>query len=242
MKFGGTIAFGPGNVSVLRLRRAMPGVLAAAVVTLAAGCSWIQPSNQVLADQGESTAHSGGASPSASSGAPSPSAPASASTQPAWAGALGAGVVVTAPAVVQPGADSPGAAVLGYVDALNAGSLTESCMYVPPSAQASCQAGVAGISASDAPTVENFVLGYVAVDGDEALVGSTGTFCAPHQTPPCVTNEDPAAIFSAAESFPDLWTASIAAGESTTNSYSLIPCVEVDGAWYIYNSGPGGNS
>ena len=150
--------------------------------------------------------------------------------------------MVTAPAAATPGIDSPGAAVLGYVDALNAGSLTESCMYLPPSAQADCRTGVAALSASDVPTVQNLVLGYVAVDGNEALVGSTGTFCAPDQTPTCVSNDDPAAIFSEAEPFPDLWTASIAAGESTTNSYSLIPCVEVDGAWYIYNTGPGGNS
>lgn len=150
--------------------------------------------------------------------------------------------MVTAPAVAEPGTDSPDAAVLGYVDALNTGSLTDACMYVPPSAQASCQAELAALPASDVPTVENFVLGYVAVDGNEALVGSTGTFCAPDQTPTCVTNDDPAAIFSEAEPFPDLWTASIAAGESTTNNYSLIPCVEVDGAWYIYNTGPGGNS
>jgi hypothetical protein len=44
-----------GTVIVLRLRRTMPVVLAVAVGALAAGCSWIQPSNQVLADQGQST-------------------------------------------------------------------------------------------------------------------------------------------------------------------------------------------
>ncbi len=101
---------------------------------------------------------------------------------------------------------------------------------------------MAGLPASDAPTVGNFVLGYVAVAGDEALVGSTGTFCTPHQTPACVSNDDPAAIFSEAKSFTELWAESVAAAESTTNSYSLIPCVKVDGAWYIYNTGPGGNT
>jgi hypothetical protein len=101
---------------------------------------------------------------------------------------------------------------------------------------------MAQLPASAAPTVKNFVLGYVAVDGTEALVGSTGTFCTPNQTPTCVSNDDPAAIFSEAKPFSDLWTESVAAGESTTNSYSLIPCIEVDGAWYIYNTGPGGNT
>jgi hypothetical protein len=221
----------------------MPAVVATAVVALAAGCSWIQPSNQVLADQGESTTPSSAPSQSASPAATSPSASASVtSTQPVWAQALGAGVVVTAPATATPGTDSPGAAVQGDVDALNAGSLTQSCMYTPPSAQANCQTAMAARSASDVPTVQNFVLGYVAVDGNEALVGSTGTFCAPDQTPACVSNDDPAAIFEDAKPFPELWTESIAAGESTTNSYSLIPCIYVDGAWYIYNTGAGGNS
>jgi hypothetical protein len=115
-------------------------------------------------------------------------------------------------------------------------------MYTPPSAQANCQAAMAALPASDAPTIANLVLGYVAVDGNEALVGATGTFCSPEQTPTCSSNDDPAAIFSEAKPFADLWAESVAAAESTTNSYSLIPCINVDGAWYIYNTGPGGNT
>ena len=158
---------------------------------------------------------------------------------------MGAGVVVTAPAAAAPGHDSPGAAMDGYVSALNARTLTRACRYFPPSAQAACRAEMAmARSGSSLPTIRDFALGYVAVDGDRALVGATGTFCLPDQTPACSSNDDPAAIFSAGKPFSELWAESVAADNATTttNSYSLAPCVEVGNKWYIYNAGPGGNA
>jgi hypothetical protein len=91
---------------------------------------------------------------------------------------------------------------------------------------------------------QNFALGYVAVDGDEALVGVTGMFCASNQTPACMSNVDPAAIFSEAKPFSELWAESVAADASTSTaySYSLAPCVKVGTQWYVYNPGPGGNT
>jgi hypothetical protein len=222
-----------------RLRRIMPAVLAAAVVALAAGCSWIQPSNKVLAEQGQT---SGTASAPSVGTSPSPSA-AAAAAQPNWARALGASVVVTAPAAAASGDDSPGAAMDGYVNALNAGTLVQACTYYPPSAQSTCRTTMASAPTGSSPTIRDFALGYVAVDGDEALVGVTGTFCAPNQTPTCSSNNDPAAIFSAGKTFGELWTESVAADVSpTTNSYSLAPCVKVGTKWYVYNPGPGGNT
>jgi hypothetical protein len=236
MKFGAAPAFGVGNVSVLRLARTVPGVVAAAVVALVGGCSWIQPSNQVLAAQGESAAPS--ARPN-----PSPSDPA-ASAQPAWVRALGAGVVVTAPAAAAPGDDSPGAAVQGYFNALIAGKPIQACTYYPPSGQASCRKLMAAVGKGSIPTLRDLALGYVVVDGNKALVGFTGTVCAPDETPACRTNDDPAAIFSDAQPFPHLWAESVAADTSSSgrNSYSLAPCVEVGSNWYVYNPGQGGNT
>lgn len=208
----------------------MLAVLPAAVVALA-GCSLIQPSNQVLADQGQSTPPVGVTSPSAS-------APA-AGAQPAWGRALGAGVVVTAPAAAAPGDDSPGAAVQGEQDATSA---SQACTYFPPSAQASCQAAVAQAPSGNSGTMQNFALGYVAVDGNEALVGSTGTSCSPDATPNCESNNDPAAIFSQGKLFSVLWAESVAADLSTGNNYQLIPCVEVGGNWYLYWPAAGGNN
>lgn len=236
MKIGGSLRSELGNVLGLRLRCAMPVLLAAAVVALAAGCSWIQPSNQVLADQAQSTTPAGRASPSAS-------APA-ASAQPEWVGELGPGVVVTAPAVAAPGDASPAAAVQGYVNAVNAGTLTQACAYFPPSGQSSCDTAMADAPSGSIPTFQGFSLAYVAVDGNEALVGATGMECVANDTPACSSNDDPAAIFSEGLPFSQLWAESIAAdaSSSSTNSYSLAPCVKVGANWYVYNPGPGGNT
>ena len=208
MKFWGTLALRVGDVVVLLLRCTMPAVLAAAVVALAAGCSWIQPSNRVLAEQGQSTSSSAGTSSSAS--APAPPA------QPAWAAALGVGVVVTAPTAATPGDDSPGAAVHGLAHTMSTGTLAQTCAYYPPSDQASCRAIMAQVPVgSRSGSIRDFALGYVAVDGNEALVGVTGTFCMPTAKPACMTNDNPAAIFSEAKPFRELWAESVAADVST---------------------------
>jgi hypothetical protein len=151
--------------------------------------------------------------------------------------------VLTAPAAAAPGHDLPGAAMHGYVNALNAGKLMRACRYYPPSAQTTCRTTMAHALTGSSPTIRDFALGYVAVDGNRALVGVTGTFCVPHQTPACTSNQDPAAIFSTAKPFPELWAESVAADISTTtNRYSLAPCVKVGTRWYVYNPGPGGNT
>jgi hypothetical protein len=212
----------------------MPVVLVAAVVALVAGCSWIQPSNRVLAEQGESAAPSGGTSSSTSALA--------AGAQPEWARALGAGVVVTAPAAAAPGDYSPAAAVQGLLNASTAGTPAQSCTWYPPSAQASCQAAVAKVPAGSGGTMRNFALGYVAVNGNEALVGTTGTSCSPDATPTCESNDDPAAVFAQAKPFPELWAESVAADLSTTNSYQLTTCVKVGDKWYVYSPIAGGNT
>jgi hypothetical protein len=147
--------------------------------------------------------------------------------------------VVTAPAAASPGDDSPGAAVQGEEDATTP---AQSCTYYPPSAQASCQTVAAGVSAGSRGTMQNFALGYVAIDGNEALVGSTGMSCSPDATPSCESNDDPAAIFSQAKPFSVLWAESVAADLSSTNSYQLIPCVKVADNWYVYWPLSGGNN
>ena len=68
-----------------------------------------------------------------------------------------------------------------------------------------------------------------------ALVGATGTFCVPNANPECYTNSDPAAIFSTQKSFSSLWTATNSSSSSSQNAYSLVPCVEVSGPWYVYS-------
>jgi hypothetical protein len=155
---------------------------------------------------------------------------------PSWASALGAGVTVTAPARVAPGDGSPGAAVEGVLDAFAAKRYTAECAYLEPSAQAPCASGAAQLSSGSAPYTKNAAIGYVAIHGDEALVGTTGTFCSPDQTPQCFSNRDPAAIFSSGKPFSALWAE--ANKTSSQNAYMLVPCIEVGGKWYVYAPPP----
>ncbi len=163
--------------------------------------------------------------------------------EPGWARALGSGVLITAPAATAAGHSSPGAALQGEVDAINSGKLADTCLYFPPASQATCRSAFGSTSASEgvSVSVRHFALGYVAVRGDEALVGSTGKYCAAAQTPECTSNANPAALFARGKSFAVLWKEAIVEDSSgATNDYSLAPCVRVSGRWYVYSppSGP----
>ena len=153
-------------------------------------------------------------------------------SQPSWASALGSGVTVDAPAQVSPGTGSPAATIQGVFSAIGSKQYKQECDYVEPDAQAGCKTGAAQLNSSNAPSLKNSGIGYVAIDGTKALVGTTGTFCVPNQTPKCYTNSDPAAIFSTKKSFSTLWTQTNKA--STANTYSLAPTIEISGHWYVY--------
>ena len=158
-------------------------------------------------------------------------------SESSWAPALGSGVTVQAPAQVSAGTGSPAAAVEGVLTAVGSGQFALECNYVEPSEQATCKTGAAAFNASDSPSFKNVKIGYVATDGAKALVGATGTFCVPNANPECYTNSDPAAIFSTQKSFSSLWTATNSSSSSSQNAYSLVPCVEVSGHWYVYSPG-----
>ena len=153
-------------------------------------------------------------------------------SQPSWASALGSSVTVDAPAQVSPGTGSPAAAVQGVLTATGSGNYAQECNYVEPNEQADCKNASTGFTSADTPSFKNVQIGYVAIDGTQALVGATGTFCVPNETPKCYTNNDPAAIFSTKKSFSALWTQTNKA--STANTYSLAPCIEISGKWYVY--------
>ena len=84
-----------------------------------------------------------------------------------------------------------------------------------------------------APTIKNAAIGYAAIDGDEALVGTTGTFCAHPQNPRCYSNSNPAAILSDGKPFGTLWSDQVKGGASN-DVYQLAGCVKVGGRWYLY--------
>jgi hypothetical protein len=84
-----------------------------------------------------------------------------------------------------------------------------------------------------APTIKNAAIGFAAIDGDKALVGTTGMFCAHPQNPQCYSNSDPAAILSGGKPFGTLWSQQVKPGRAN-DVYMLAPCVKVGRSWYLY--------
>jgi len=139
--------------------------------------------------------------------------------------------------------------VLAYTAAVSASNYQALCATVAPDAQSDCNKATAGAKPSGTKDT-NIEIGYVAVEGNEALVGFTGTNCDPNDSPKCNTNSDPAAILSSGKPFDQLYSAAEASVVSTTTNgaYSLGPLIQVNGDWYLnipdsYFTGSGsGNS
>jgi len=158
------------------------------------------------------------------------------SAPPKWVTALGTGVTVTGPGQVAPGHGSPGAALTGLLAAMSSKDPATVCDYISVESAARCEAQTGQVPRNRLPYGVSFKIGYVAVSGTRALAGFTGKICAPGATPECETNTSPAAIFSAGDTFAALWTQTVAPNSSSTSSYTLVPCVEARGKWYV---GPG---
>lgn len=190
--------------------RAALAACALAAVAGAAGCS-----------------SSGGSGGGAAGGGPGTSTP-------SWAVALGSGVTIVAPGPAAAGNGSPEGVMAGLGTDFTSGNYTDACKYYEPSAQSQCTSAMSSVTPAEAaaalPTYKNFGLGYTAIKGDEALVGYTGTYCDQQNTPACITNTDPAAIFSSGHSFNSLWTQT---GSSSGGSYSLAHITKVNGSWYF---------
>jgi len=161
----------------------------------------------------------------------------SGTSTPSWASALGSGVTIVPPGPASAGNGSPDAVMAGVETAIASGHYADSCKYFQPSAQSQCSSTLSTVTpaeaASELPTFKSFGIGYTAIKGDQALVGTTGTFCDQQNTPACCTNTDPAAILDSGKSFATLWTQ---AGSSSGSVYSLAQVVEVNGSWYAYSS------
>jgi hypothetical protein len=163
---------------------------------------------------------------------------------PSWAEALGSGVTVYPPGPASPGHGSPQQAVAGYVAALESGDISKMCPYEDPDLQAVCQREEAPTTAVE--TVKNFHLGYTAVDGSQAVVGYTGSFCSVTKAVPssahspsaqattfCNSNSDPAAFLDSGESFSEMWGVLA----NSVLSYNPYTVAEVNGKWYIQGEG-----
>ena len=156
---------------------------------------------------------------------------------PSWAAKLGSGVTVESPGSPVPGNGSPQQVMVGVINAVTTGHLTDFCKYEEPSQQSQCNSQMSQVTASEAasqlPTFKNVKVAYAAIDGTKGLIGITGTVCVPNETPKCFTNNDPAALFDSGKSFSALWAQ---AQSAAANVYSLSPAIEVNGKWYAYSS------
>ena len=153
---------------------------------------------------------------------------------PSWTKSLGAGVTVAPPRPEAAGNASPGGIAMTYIADINVAKLSALCPLMDPAAQKACQQTIGGAS-STGIKFKNAALGYIVTDGNEALVGLTGTYCTPNGTPPCSTNTDPSALFSSGNTFATLFTQALAAQNppSSSNAYSLFPCIKVNSDWYF---------
>jgi hypothetical protein len=160
----------------------------------------------------------------------------------AWINSLGAGIVVTPPGPgiigVGPGKLSPPDVVALWAEQARSqdpgnGDL---CDDIEPPAQNACD----GLSAAQVdPQLDanqqqsgTYSDGYIATNGDEALVGVTGEYCLPLKKT-CATNTNPSAVFSSRKSFTTLFSEALTAMNPNDIAYTLIPCVEQYGDWFI---------
>jgi hypothetical protein len=192
------------------------------IALAAAGCS--------SGSSGSSTTAGKGTGPASPAAAASPKA-----TDPAWAKTLGPGVTVTGPSTAKAGDGSPAGVFLSAIKAAQAGSASQMCALYEPSLQAKCMSETGSMSVADfksgMPTVNDRVPSYTAIDGDLALLGSTGKVC---QAGSCFTNNDPAALFDSGRSFRSLWLVPTNGSNSDQVAYALGRFIRVNGTWYNY--------
>lgn len=177
----------------------------------------------------------GGSGASVSALGLGPSSTNPAGVRPAWAGGLGPGVTILSP-TTHPAAGTPGAIDLTIAADDVRGDFLAECGLSEPSVQAVCKQYNAGKThVRSAVHTSNLANGYVAIKGDEALVGETGTYCNDNETPPCETNTDPAAVLNSGQSFDALYTqAANAEGSGNSMTYTLDPFIRENGTWYFY--------
>jgi hypothetical protein len=143
------------------------------------------------------------------------------SAPPQWVTTLGTGVTVIGPEQVAPGHGSPGAALTGVLAALSSKDRTTFCDYMFVVSAARCT-GPSGQGSRDRlPYGVSVKIGYAAVSGTRALVGFTGKICWPGATRECTANTNPAAVFSAGNTFAALWEQTLHLN-SNISSYRLL--------------------
>ena len=141
----------------------------------------------------------------------------------------------------QPGHGSPSAAVIGFLTDLKAGG-DSWCSYIDPSDQKTCQEGSQEV---DIKLNGNFSIGNNVVQGEQALVAVTGNLCLSESgdvttpTTECEGNSDPnAGLPPKAGTFSQAYSTAV----NSSNEDTTVPCIEVNGNWYVNAEGMTGGS
>ncbi|MCL4449201.1 MAG: hypothetical protein M1483_00425 [Actinobacteria bacterium] len=135
--------------------------------------------------------------------------------------------------------NSPQAVVSDFLHAAQSGPLTKLCTYVKPDTQKSCVKGltVAESLGVKTPLLTGSVsLGDVVTNGNFAVVVVTGHFCnnkEPGQSPSCMSNSNPEAGITGVSFKSALSNAVINANSSTLDESPDVPCVKINGKWYL---------
>jgi hypothetical protein len=151
------------------------------------------------------------------------------SPPPSWAAALGTGVTVSPPPPTGvPAADTPAAAVLGYVRQLATRYAVGACLYLMPAYQTKgCEVN----NSQPNPVRYDAVgIGYTAFYNGLALVVLTHTHLCVGKS--CIAdNSDPAALLDSGKAFVALLDEAVSPGKLPGSK--IFPCIQGDGVWYL---------
>lgn len=127
-------------------------------------------------------------------------------------------------ASIVPGHSTPADAVEGVIQAELSGNLPQACSYIVPAKRTVCLNSLNG--QTTAPTGQVSVAGVVT-SGNEALVEVTGHDCV--NGTQCQTNTDPkVGMPNGSVTFAQAYNKAV-----TTGSFSPVPCIEINGKWYV---------
>jgi hypothetical protein len=146
-----------------------------------------------------------------------------------WSKQIGSGVTIVPPGPASAGDGSPADAAMGFIPAFVGPDPTDACQYFAPAAADACKTFTSHIRPLNLD-VKALAPGYTAIKDDRALVVVTETICA---SSGCQSASQASVGFSTGQSFDKLWDEVVPAFAATDFSLPALPCVQVDGHWYI---------
>ena len=134
---------------------------------------------------------------------------------------------------ISPGHGSPEAAVDGILTALKSGSTTAWCAYFNPSDKSECDQDSSALALN---ITGNYSIKNQVIQGSQALVAITGNLCFHGNATgttllQCANNSNASTgMPPGAGSFSQAYAAT---ANASSDTLSPVPCIEVDGSWYV---------